>query len=205
MDSAIFEKVKKYLKEKYSCHSVILYGSFAVGTQTEESDIDVIGFSDHANEHNDNTYIEGWQLDAWIFDTKKMYGTEELLHIKDGKILLDENYLCVNLLNNINELYQNGPIKLSEDEIKFQRNWLIKMLKRAKRQDTEGNYRFHWLLVDSLEIYFSIIRKWYLGPKKSLTWLKENDEKAYNYFDKALNMNTTLEEVDELITFIVNR
>ena len=33
--------VKEYLMKEYDCHSIILYGSFANGDYTEESDIDL--------------------------------------------------------------------------------------------------------------------------------------------------------------------
>lgn len=66
------------------------------------------------------------------------------------------------------------------------------MLNRARKSDVEGNFRYHWLLVDSLEIYFRVKGIRYLGPKKSLIHLKNNDAIAYEYFSNALRSNELL-------------
>ncbi|MFD3157221.1 nucleotidyltransferase family protein [Haloimpatiens sp. FM7330] len=133
MEKAILQNIKNYLKEKYNCHSIILYGSFANGAYTDESDIDIICFGDDIIQENNTTVVDGRQLDAWIYNTNKMTKYEELLHIKGGKILLDEKDLCSRLLENIDKLFNNGPKKLSEKEINFQKSWLMKMVKRAKK------------------------------------------------------------------------
>jgi len=204
MEKSVIENIRNYLKEQYNCHSIILYGSFANGTYTDESDIDIICFCDNVLRKNDTTIINGRQLDAWIYDTNMMTKQEELLHIHGGKILLDEKDLCTRLLANIEELFNEGARKLTLEEINFQKNWLTKMLNRAKKGDIEGNFRYHWMLVDSLEIYFGIKGLWYLGPKKSLYWLKENDRNAYKLFNDALNINSSFEKTENLISFIIN-
>jgi len=204
MEKGIIENIRNYLKEQYNCHSIILYGSFANGTYTDESDIDIICFCDNVLKKNDTTIINGRQLDAWMYDTNMMTKQEELLHINGGKILLDEKDLCTTLLANIEELFNEGARKLTLEEINFQKNWLMKMLNRAKKDDIEGNFRYHWMLVDSLEIYFDIKGLWYLGPKKSLYWLKENDRNAYKLFNDALNINSSFEKTENLISFIIN-
>ncbi len=60
------------------------------------------------------------------------------------------------------------------------------MMKRSEKGDCEGNFRMHWLLVDALEIYFKLNDQVYLGPKKALTWLKENDPDFYACYGCAL-------------------
>lgn len=139
-----------------------------------------------------------------MYDTNMMTKQEELLHIHGGKILLDEKDLCTRLLVNIEELFNEGARKLTLEEINFQKNWLTKMLNRAKKGDIEGNFRYHWMLVDIWEIYFGIKGLWYLGPKKSLYWLKENDRNAYTLFNDALNINSSFEKTENLISFIIN-
>lgn len=69
----IINEVKSYLKNKYNCHSMILYGSFANHTYTDESDIDIICFCNNINNRNDTSKINGRQLDAWIYDTKATF------------------------------------------------------------------------------------------------------------------------------------
>lgn len=203
MDDNTINYVKQYLKNKYNCHSIILYGSFANDTYTDESDIDIICFCDNTSNQNDTNEICGRQLDTWIYDTSMMGKYEELSRISDGKILLDERNLCYKLLNAINEFITSEK-KLTIEEITFQKNWLKKMINRAKKGDIEGNFRYHWILVDSLEIYFLIKGLRYLGPKKSLIYLKNNDQLTYKFFDEALGINSQFEKVEELVMFIIN-
>ena len=42
----LLEKVTKYLTQKYNCHTIILYGSYSRDDFTEESDLDIVCFSD---------------------------------------------------------------------------------------------------------------------------------------------------------------
>ena len=199
----IIEDLKKYLIEKYECHSIILYGSFADGTYTDESDIDIICFTDYSKYKNDTSIFKNRKLDVWIYDTKVMENYEKLIHIEGGKVLLDERNLCDNLLKGVYNAISNEKT-ISKEEIIFQKNWLVKMLNRSRKNDVEGDFRYHWLLVDSLEIYFMIVGLRYLGPKKSLIYLENNDKIAYAYFSDALSINAKFEKVEQLVKFIVN-
>ncbi|WP_434643312.1 nucleotidyltransferase domain-containing protein [Thermoanaerobacterium thermosaccharolyticum] len=194
--------VKEYLIKKYNCHSIILYGSYVKGDFTEESDIDLLCFCDNPVAENDTIIINGRQLDAWIYETGTMDNFTQFLHVRGGKILLDERNKCDNFLKEIDKQFKKGPEQLTAEKKCFLKNWLFKMFNRAQKGDIEGNYRYHWLLVDSLEIYFNIKGLWYLGPKKSLKWLYENDRDAYNVFDNALKVNADIADVEKLIEFI---
>ena len=77
------------------------------------------------------------------------------------------------------------------------------MLKRAGKDDVEGNFRYHWLLYDSLEIYFVIKKMLYRGPKNSLAWIKENDLAAYELFERALKIAAPFEAGESLVSFLV--
>lgn len=203
MNDEVIINLKNYLINRYNCHSIILYGSYANGTQIKESDIDVICFSDNINPQNDTSKLLDIQLDAWIYPTEKMDNYEDLIHIDDGVILLDKKSICNQLMNNISHLYKE-PIYISENEVNFNKSWLIKMLSRAKKEDTEGNFRYHLLLTQSLEIYFQIIKVRYMGPKKSLEYLKNKDTEAFRFFKKALSIKGNISDVENLINFITS-
>ena len=70
---------------------------------------------------------------------------------------------------------KNRPYKAKE-AIQADVDWCIKMLNRAKRGDFEGMFRWHWVLIDSLEIFCEIVNHPYLGPKKTLKWMEENHQ-----------------------------
>lgn len=72
-------------------------------------------------------------------------------------------------MNNVAE-YIKDTMNKPKDEIHDDIIWCKKMLEQTKRNDVEGAYRYHWLLVDSLQIFISIINQYYFGPKKSLNF-----------------------------------
>lgn len=205
LDSNFIDKVKDYLIEKYNCHSIVLHGSYANNTETSESDIDLICFSDECESENDTSIFQGVQLDAWIYSTKMIENSEELLHIRDGKVIHDEKGLSYKLLQEINEVFNKGPKKKTDEEKEFLVSWMKKMLRRAGKGDIEGDFRCHWLLVDSLEIYFNLRDLWYLGPKKSLIWLNDNDKITYELYREALNIGSSFTKVEKLIKRVSNK
>lgn len=203
MDKNLLAKVKDHLVQRYHCHAIILYGSFAEGSYTPQSDIDLICFCDRVSAQNDTSFIDGRQLDAWIYETEMMKNYEKFLHIEDGKILLDERNLCDKLLKSIRGHLNDDANKPAAEEIAFQKAWLKKMLDRSKKSDVEGNFRYHWMLSDSLEIYFAVRGIRYKGPKKALSWMKDLDSDAFELFSQALKTNAHFEAAEELINFII--
>ncbi len=203
MEKEFIEQLRKYLIDKYHCHSMILYGSYANGDYTNESDVDVLCFCNEVKNQNDTSFIGEEQLDAWIYTTEKMKNVEEFLHTRDGQVLEDTNGLCGDFLEKVNEVYKKGPEPISEAEKEFHKSWFLKMLKRTKKEDVEGNFRFHWMLTDSLEIYFKIKGIWYMGSKKSLRWLYDNDREMYLLYERAFRRQSQQSDIERLINRII--
>lgn len=201
----VIKQVLEYLKHKYKCHMIILYGSYANGTNDDRSDIDIMGFSDDVNNCiNDNSIINGVELDSWIYNTSDMTNVEDFIHILDGKVLLDEQEKSSTFFNRIQELYDRGPVKMSSNDKEHSVKWLNRMFNRCKKKDLEAYYRHHWLVVESLQIYFDIRGLWYLGSKKSLEWLKEHDLQAYELYALALKGKVGGVEVRNYINHVIN-
>ena len=72
------------------------------------------------------------------------------------------------------------------EELRAQAAWCRKMLRRTERGDAEGLFRWHWLLVDSLEICCGLLGAPYRGPKKSLRWLSGACPEGYRLYAAAL-------------------
>ncbi|MEY9095852.1 nucleotidyltransferase domain-containing protein [Paenibacillus sp. RC84] len=128
------EKIKQaagYLAGKYEGHSVILYGSYANGDYTDESDLDLMIFSDRNFKRNDTSRIDGLLLDAWIHPTSSMDDPVRFLHIHEGVIVTDSRGLAAPFLEKIQSIFTEGPEKLGPEEADFQKAWLQKMLKRT--------------------------------------------------------------------------
>lgn len=87
---------------------------------------------------------------------------------------------------------QNRPQK-TKAEMDANVDWCIKMLARVKRYDAEGMFRWHWVLIDSLEMFCDIKQHPYLGPKKALKWMEKNHPSAFVCYKNALD------NLDEII------
>lgn len=71
IDSAIMESIKKYIEkisEHYKIEAIILFGSYAKGTENEDSDIDIaIISSDFTDIIDDGANLIGY---TWKIDTR---------------------------------------------------------------------------------------------------------------------------------------
>ena len=117
---------------------------------------------------HDTSVIGNTVLDVFVYPRETFQSSFELanfVQIFDGNIVLDKTGDAERLIKNVNAYLDSIPNKTSE-EIQQEVDWCKKMLARSSRGDAEGFYRWHWLLIDSLEIYFEIKHQPYHGPKK---------------------------------------
>lgn len=197
------EQIIKYIQQKYSPLSVILYGSYANGTNNVNSDFDALVISSHHEQFHDTSFINDIPLDVFVypvsyFDGK--YSCEDFIQILDGRIITDSNNIGRNLLSNVQTFVNDRPCK-TDAEMQAGIDWCVKMCERAKRNDTEGMFRWHWVLIDSLEIYCDIMHHPYWGPKKALKWMAENHPSAYSLYEKALS-DLHIENLENWIAYI---
>ena len=183
----ITEKILVYLKDTYQPKAIIAYGSFADGSANRNSDFDALIIADKGRTH-DSSVIDGIVLDVFIYplDTfQSEYDPEEFVQVWDGKIILDTNGVAARLQKRVIDYIAHIPRKTME-EIQQEISWCEKMLSRTMREDAEGYYRWHWVLFDSLEIYFDVKGLHYYGPKKALRVLEQTEPEAFQIYTKAL-------------------
>lgn len=181
------DKILAYLKDTYQPDAIIAYGSFADGSANKNSDFDALVIADKEKTH-DSSVIDGIVLDVFIYpsDTfRQNYDPEEFLQVWDGNILLDTNGVAACLQKQVLDYIAHIPRK-TVDEISQEVRWCEKMLSRTMREDAEGYYRWHWVLFDSLEIYFDVKGLHYYGSKKALRFLEQTDPEAFRIYTKAL-------------------
>lgn len=171
------------MKEKHKCHTIILYGSRANNTHNENSDIDIVCFVNEGKAYTDTKKWNGIFLDAWIYSEEDAKNIHEFLKLLNGKVLYQKDDFGEILLDKIYEYYEKGPKKLPDSERQLRITWCLKTFKRIKYNDIEGNFRKIWLAHDLLAIYFELRDLWYLGSKRSFSWLKENEPQMYNLFE----------------------
>ena len=185
------QEIVEYLKKTYNSKAIIKYGSFADGSANENSDFDALVITTDVEKH-DSSVVADTVLDVWVYPEEKLsseYDPDAFLQVFDGIIIQDHNGLAKMLIDRVNEYIDQTPVK-SDDEITQEISWCEKMLARTVREDAEGYYRWHWLLIDSLEIYFDIKHLYYHGPKKALYYMQNNDSKSFDtYFACALKRN----------------
>ena len=183
----ITDKILAYLKETYQPDAIIAYGSFADGSANKNSDFDALVIANKGKMH-DSSVIDGIVLDVFIYplDTfQSEYDPEEFVQVWDGNILLDTDGVAACLQKRVLDYIAHIPQKTAE-EIEEEISWCEKMLSRTSREDAEGYYRWHWVLFDSLEIYFDVKGLHYYGPKKALRFLEQTDPEAFQIYTKAL-------------------
>lgn len=181
------EQIIKYIKETYNPEAVIIYGSFADGSANENSDFDALVITDNVKTH-DASIVDGTTLDVWVYPTQTFdeeYDPDEFIQVFDGQILMDNKGIAEKLKAEVNKYISNLPLK-TDEEVVQEIEWCEKMLLRTRRGDAEGFYRWHWLLVDSLEIYFDVKKLHFFGPKKALKHMEKEDSKAFQTYNSAL-------------------
>lgn len=203
MSDPVLAEIVVLLQETYNTPTVILYGSRARGNQTANSDYDIACFGIDCKPVRHAQIWNGAYIDAWIYPQEKLVNPDKsLLHIRHGVVITQESTLGDKCLEKVDLLYRQGPERLPQWEIEVKRVWIDKMLDRITILDTEGQYRRVWLLFEMLEIYFALRNLWYLGPKESFAWLKDNDRNVYQAFDSALASDHDLERIKR-VAFLV--
>lgn len=181
------EKIVGYLKKTYQPDAVIVYGSFADGSANLNSDFDALIIAGKEKAH-DSSIVDGVVLDVFVYPVETFledYDPEEFMQVWDGKIVLDEHGIAGQLKAKVLDYIEHLP-KKTATEVAQEVEWCEKMLLRTMREDVEGYYRWHWVLCDSLEIYFDIKGLHYYGPKKTLRLMEKSDAEAFGLYAKAL-------------------
>ena len=198
---------KNYLKDavdllvkKYKCQAVLLYGSRSRGDATSKSDYDLMGIRKGGKKFRLAEKWNGSYLDVFIFPEKEILKVDEnFLYMKGAKILFDKDNSGSRFIKKLSKATKKKYIPLPTNEINARRVWLHKMYERVGLGDIEGNYRRSWLHEALLADYFNLRRKRYWGSKQSFLWLKENDKKIYNLFQKTLANPTDLKLLKKLV------
>ena len=186
-DLEITDRIIDYLKEAYQPDAIIVYGSFADGSANENSDFDALVIADSGRTH-DSSVIDNIVLDVFIYSPDTFYSDyapDDFVQVWDGKIILDRTGVAEHLQKRVLEYIESVPLKTAE-EIQREISWCKKMVSRTMREDAEGYYRWHWLLSDSLEIYFDAKKLHYFGPKKALRLMEQTDTESFRIYTKAL-------------------
>ena len=199
------DQIIEYIKQLYDPISIIVYGSYADGTNHLNSDFDALVISRSNRTFHDTAFVDGTQLDVFIYPESHFdgnYDCIDFIQIFDGKIVLDTESKGAALKDHILSYMKNRPQK-TDAEIRGEIDWCAKMFARTKRHDVEGMFRWHWVLTDSLEIFCDAVHYPYLGPKKALRWMEAKHPKAFTFYKKAL-IDFSAESLSDWISYLEN-
>lgn len=182
------DEILTYLREKYAPLSVILYGSWADGTQDADSDWDALVITADGVQSHDTSVVAGVQLDVFVYPSQCLEGEfdlEQVIQIHEGRLLWDHEGMGDALMRRV-QAYVDGLPRKTEEEIRDGIAWCRKMCLRTQREDAEGLFRWHWLLTESLEIYCDASGRHYWGHKKTLAWMQRHFPEDFACYTRAL-------------------
>ena len=108
------EEIIEYIKQNYNPISIILYGSYADGTNNLNSDFDSLVISYDHEQFHDTSFVNGIQLDVFVYPVSYFEGEfdcDDFVQIFDGKIIVDSNERGKALQMKVISHIQNHPQK----------------------------------------------------------------------------------------------
>jgi len=200
----VVEEAVQYLMGNYSPRAILLYGSFAAGTPTDESDIDVLVFTDHPSNLHDSRVIDGHYLDAWIYPVEKSKDAEAFVHAFPFRVLHDSLGLASDLGAAIEAIRKQKTLILEPAEKQRLEGWITKMLARASQDTAEANYRYRWVLQDLPELYCQFRGRYFDGPVKTLRRMRESDPILFQKYETLLSATKNVALARDLYTEVLN-
>jgi predicted nucleotidyltransferase len=115
---AFIQCVCDELVSHHGAHTVLLYGSHADGTATDDSDYDLAAFGSVVTVVGDARLRNGVYLDAFVYPESVLRSpSEEHLKLRGSRILFQRDIEATAFLAQIEELYRRGSELLPPDEI----------------------------------------------------------------------------------------
>ncbi len=181
------QHILEHLVQTYRPLALICYGSFARGDNDADSDFDALLITDGGERAHDTSIVHSTQLDVFLYPAQELSALDagEYAQIYDSLLVLDTDGIGADFMRKAAAYWDAQP-KKTREEVADELIWLRKMAVRAQRGDTEGYFRLHWLLVDSLEIACDALGQTYFGPKKSLKWLQSHHPTLCAAYEAAL-------------------
>ena len=122
------EQIIKYIQQRYKPLAIILYGSYADGTNNLNSDFDALVISSDHEQFHDTSFVNKVQLDVFVYPSSyfaQEYDCRNFLQIFDGKIIVDSADIGKTLKANVLTYLQKRPTKTNA-EIQANIDWCVR-------------------------------------------------------------------------------
>ena len=100
------QDILSYLAAEYDPLAIIVYGSFADGTQNLFSDFDALLITEGGKRRHDDRFVDCTQLDVFVYplsDFQGDYDVTEFTQVYGGQILLDRGGTAAALLDKVRQ------------------------------------------------------------------------------------------------------
>lgn len=194
------EAIVATLRKEYRCHTALLYGSRARGTESAISDYDVLGIRSVGAKTRLAKRVKGVYWDLVVYpekDLKKLLPSN--LHWHGAVVLFERDGYGQRLLRRARKLRERPFVPAPPYEIEVTLAWADKQLERIAQGGIHAAYRRVELLWASVEHYFQIQKLPYQGPKAALDWIRENDPTTFKRLETALKDPTDLRALKALV------
>jgi predicted nucleotidyltransferase len=193
MNDPVLNSIIRELKQKYRCHTVVLYGSRARGLTTPTSDYDVLGIRRQGEKTRIAKKQRGYYWDVFVYPEKDLRKLgDEHFAWKNARILYEDDRYGRDLLRRINKLLKTPYKPKPQYEIDVTKVWAQKEFERCRMDDIQGLYRRAEFQAALISDYFFVRKKRYWGPKEAFQWLEENDPKTFKLVRRTLKFPSSL-------------
>ena len=113
------DEIIAYLQTKYDSAAILVYGSFADGTQNENSDFDAPVLSPTHREFHDTSFVGETQLDVFVYPVSLFQGEyhpETFLQVYGGILVMDTEGVGHALLQQVEAYVKALPGKTPEKQ-----------------------------------------------------------------------------------------
>ena len=191
MDRSDIDRIALTLMAEHGAHTAILYGSWARGDATVDSDIDYLfvrgdGTGDGRSER-DARVLDGVYIDGFVYAESALVELDpSFLRLLGGKVIVERDGFGTTLLERVRELYERGPTPMPDDERRATIVWSTKMLDRIRNgSGLDASYRRMQLATQALDDYFVLRGRWFGGHKQAFAWLATNDPATLALFERV--------------------
>ncbi|EQK42453.1 hypothetical protein C672_1396 [[Clostridium] bifermentans ATCC 638] len=116
----------------------------------------------------------------FMIDNKEYFFINEM---RNAKVIYDKKNISDKLIYLSKEKYNEGPKKLSNEEILVMENTILENISRLEKKDDFENYEYEFLtniyLKDIIKGHFIMSGKWMPKDKKIFKYLSENEKKLF--------------------------
>lgn len=180
--------IMQYLMETHQPRAIIITGSYAEGSFDETSDFDcwLIGRDETLIRHDTST-VNGVMLQAEIYPLSQMKALPEryMNYFVEVLIPYDPEGVAEEFMAHVRRRLAKIPC-MPQAHKQQRMRYLDKMLRRAGKQDFPGDVRGHLMLYQSLQHWCEFTDRLYIGTRKTLRMMEQEDPESASLFRQAL-------------------